>query len=549
MTFKLRTYQDQAVETIRQDWQTYTDVLAVMATGLGKTAVLLSVLHRDLGPGDRGLILAHRKELIEQPRDRMLDYYPDWQGRIGIVMADQDECDRQITVATVQTLASEKRLQRLLGNGVITHLVIDEAHHATSDTYVQIWRTLRDYNPKLKHLGVTATPLRSDGAGLRAVYQHVSYKMGIKEGVQQGWLVPPRWLAIQTGISLAGVPKNGGDYTQRKLADVYDTANCHTLVVESHQKYASGRQALAFTASVDGAYDLAAAFNAAGITAAAADANTPKPERANILRAFRNGEIAVLCNRFLYTEGLDVPEVSCIHMVAPTLSDLCYTQKLGRALRPVPGKTDALILDYAPLEARNIVMAGDVLGVEARKDAYIKDDPQEGAVLGGFTFDGKVKWLKGDPMEIVSRQLDYLDLSPWVWDRDKSGWLILPLGAAEDGIDRTLAMSPVADSMTLYLIAKRDDERYPTPYEIKTGSFEELSAWADEYAERRGQAILAAKARQWRKAPPTDKQIAYAQRLRVFEPGMSRGQVAAAITRAIAMRTLKSAGYVEAQHA
>jgi hypothetical protein len=327
---------------------------------------------------------------------------------------------------------------------------------------------------------------------------------------------------------------------------VYETSNCFELVVESHRKYAQERRALAFTSSVRGAHDLAQHFNDAGIPAAAADGTTPKPERTNILRAFRNGEIQVLCNMNLFTEGLDVPEVGCIHQVRPTQSDLVYTQMLGRALRPVPGKEDALILDYAPLEARNIVMAGDVLGVTAKKEVYIAETPEEGAVIGGFTFDGSVKWLNGSPMELISRSLDYLHASPWVWERGPDGWLILPLGTADDGVDRTLAMSPVADSMTLFLVARRPEERESSAWAIREGTFEELSAWADDYAELRGQGIIAAKARGWRRLPPSDKQIAWARRLRVWTPGMSRGATAAAITRAVTMRTLRDGGFVGA---
>ena len=137
-----------------------------------------------------------------------------------------------------------------------------------------------------------------------------------------------------------------------------------------------------------------------------------------MLAAFRRGDLDILCNCALWTEGLDVPEVSCIHQVRPTKSDSLYTQIIGRALRPVPGKVDALILDYAPLEARDIVMAGDVLGVEAKKEVYIKESEEPGEVIAGFTFDGEVKWLDGSPMELISRSLDYLNLSPWVWTKE-----------------------------------------------------------------------------------------------------------------------------------
>lgn len=548
--FQLRDYQQGAIKAVKAAWtQDHPDTLVVLATGGGKTAVFLSLLHETLKPGQRALIIAHTKELVEQPRDRLISYYPEWDGKVGVVMAENDQCDAQITVATVQTLANEKRLARLLAAGPMDYLIIDEAHHAVADTYVTLYTRLKDANPALKHLGVTATPLRTDGAGLRAVYKHVAFKAGIRELVQAGWLVPPRWLAIQTGISLAGVATvysdGGKDFSKKQLADVYETANCFELVVESHRKYADGRRALAFTTSVKGAYDLADEFNRQGIPAAAADGTTPKAERTNILNAFRKGEITVLCNMNLFTEGLDVPEVSCIHQVRPTKSDLVYTQIIGRALRPVPGKVDALILDYAPVEARNIVMAGDVLGVEAKKEVYLKETAEEGEVIGGFTFDGNVRWLNGSPMELISRSLDYLGASPWVWDKGEDGWLILPLGVGADQIERTLAMSPISDSMTLYLVGKRPDEQYPRAYKAREGTFEELTMFAEDYASKHGVLVLAQKAKAWRRQAPTEPQVRFATKLKVFKPGMSRGDVANAITRKLALRTLQHAGYIK----
>ncbi len=543
--FQLRPYQEQAITAVQEAWQRYNDVLLVVATGGGKTAIFLSLLHQGLQRGERALVLAHRQELVEQPRDRLLSYYPEWAGRIGVVMADQADCDRQITVATVQTLASEQRLQQLLQAGPIHYLIVDEAHHAVADSYVQVYQALRGRNPLLRHLGVTATPLRTDRIGLGAVYQHVAGKWGIRELVAQGWLVPPRWLAIQTGISVAGVAvrSHNGDreFSQRQLADVYETANCWELVVASHRTYAGARRALAFTTSVEGAYKLAETFRAAGIPAAAADGTTPKNERAAILAAFRRGDIQVLANMNLFTEGLDVPEVSCIHQVRPTQSDLIYTQMIGRALRPVPGKRDALILDYAPLEARNVVMAGDVLGVGVRKDAYIQDAPERGAVIGGFTYDGKVRWLNGSPMELISRSLDYMSGSAWQWDRDGSGWLILGLGRDDEGTERTLALSPVNDEMHLYVIVRAATAPGNRVDLLRRGALEDLSTWAEDYAWEHGLRVLAGKRARWRKQPPTEAQRALAERLGIHAAGLARGDLAAAITRVLAMRALRTA--------
>jgi superfamily II DNA or RNA helicase len=540
---RLRDYQQAAIAAVQRDWQAgYTDVLGVMATGGGKTAVFLALLVDELTRhhGARALIIAHRKELIEQPLHRLAQFWPEWAWRVGIVMGSRDECDRQIVVATIQTLANGRRLARVLAHGEIYYLIVDEAHHSCASSYVEVLRALRDRNPRLRHLGVTATPIRADGHGLIEVYQKTSFCYDIKPLVRAGWLVPPRWLAIQTGISLAGVAKHNGDYATRALADVYETQNCFDLVVESHMRYASERQCIAFVETVDGAYKLAETFRQAGVPAAAADGTTAKRDRGEILRDFRAGRIQVLCNVALWTEGLDVPEVSCIHQVRPTQSDALYLQMIGRALRPVPGKQDALILDYAPLEARQVVMMGDVLGVDARKDAYVKATEKPGEVIGGFTYDGSVKWLTGDPMEIISRELDYLDLSPWSWHREADGWLSLGLGKASDGIERTLAISPAAESdqRTLWGIAKREDD-HPRAYLIRQGDFQELSEAAEELIEKWANPILAAKGRRWRKEPPTMAQIEFAGRLGVYEAGISKGELAARITHALAVKAIR----------
>jgi hypothetical protein len=247
-----------------------------------------------------------------------------------------------------------------------------------------------------------------------------------------------------------------------------------------------------------------------------------------------------LCNVALWTEGLDVPQVSCIHQVRPTQSDGLYLQMIGRALRPVPGKQDALILDYAPLEARNICMAGDVLGVDARKDVYIKESEERGEVIGGFTFDGSVKWLSGDPMEIISHELNYLDISPWSWHRGEDGWLSLGLGAASDGIERTLAISPAAEDgqRSLWGIAKRPEDRRSRAYLIREGAFEDLSEAADELIDKWANATLAAKSRRWRREAATEGQVKYARRLGVWRDGMSKGECAEAITAALAVKAV-----------
>jgi hypothetical protein len=211
---------------------------------------------------------------------------------------------------------------------------------------------------------------------------------------------------------------------------------------------------------------------------------------------------------------------------------------VGRGLRTYPGKDDCLILDYAPLEVRNICMLGDVLGVEVRKDVYLKEDAEEGEVVGGFTFDGQVKWLKGDPMEIISRQLDYLDLSPFSWFR-QGGWLTLGLGKDAEEVDRTLAISPPDREgvCALWLVTK-DKEWNEKVEMLRTDTFESLSDLAQGYVDRHGSQAIIGKARQWRRQPASDKQAQFAQRLGVWRAGMSKGDCAQAITHTLALKTI-----------
>ena len=545
---KLRPYQRQTIDNVRSAWREgCQDVLVMMATGGGKTVVFLALIDELLqeNPAARILVVAHRKELIEQPAERMAEFYPHRAAQVGIVMAEQNQPDRQITIATIQTLQVERRLTELLSHGPIDYLIIDEAHHSSADGYLAVIQALKDTNPNLRHLGVTATPVRSDNNGLP--YDREAAHLGIKELVRDGFLAPPRWLAIQTGISLADVPVYGSgderDFSQKGLVDVFETDNCFELVAETHHKYATGRKAIAFVSSVAGGYRLAEIMTAAGIPAIAADGTTKKADRSKILSDFRAGHHDVLVNCALFTEGLDVPEVSCIHQVRPTKSDGLYVQMIGRALRTFPGKEDALILDYAPLDARNITMLGDVLGVDAKKEAYIEESEEEGFVIAGFTFDGSVKWLSGNPTELVSRQLDYLNMSPWKWTKPQGhvGPMALGLGPGDDQVDRSLVISAPAAIMQVWLVAKKPEDRWSKAYLVQTGNFEECSTWAEDYAEQRGNLVLARKAKKWRDTQPSEWQIKFARNLGIWTPGMSRGDCADAITAKLAIDAVKRA--------
>lgn len=544
---QLRDYQQAAIDAVRGDWfGGVRDALLVAATGAGKTQMFLRLLMDELDrTGGRALVLAHRTELIDQPLERIRHMDAAWlmrgvlsAPRVGVVQAERADYDRQLTIATVQSLATRRqigededgtptyrypRMERLLAHGPITHLVIDECHHGVADTYLRVIEQLRAAWPDLLHLGVTATPVRADGDGLAKIYGVASAKVTIADLVRAGWLVKPRWLAISTGISIEGVHSRGGDYVASELAARFDTAQGRTIITQAYQQYAAGRRAIAFTAGVAGAHDLAADFNAMGISAAAVDGTTPKDARAAILADFRAGRIQVLCNCQVLTEGFDAPGTSCILMCRPTKSDGLYIQCMGRGLRPANGKAepteDCLILDFMPEDVRNIVMAGDVLGVpKAESDAVRKlvEEQEPGEEQIGFTFDGHDFDYHGSPMEIVARQLDYLNESRLAWFppagvRKAGEALTVGLGAGNDRIERILA---IRDGV-LYGIARRqmlDGQRYE-PWEARVIDCPDAYEKAEEIAARWAAHPLSQKDSRWRFAPLTDGQARYLKSL------------------------------------
>ena len=556
---QLRDYQTEAIAQTLASWQQHTDVLGVAATGAGKTVIFIKLLTELLTPGTRGLILAHREELIEQPLERLRAVAGEWlmdgsldRPRVGRLLGSQKDYDRQLTVATVQTLSYRRKdgdqwitphLDKLLAAGPIDYLITDEAHHAISPSYLQIVEGLRNANPNMRHLGVTATPQRGDGKAMANGFTHTAFTVTIADLVRRGYLVKPTWYAITTQIDLAGVKTVAGDFQQKALADRFDTEACRQVVVAAHKEYAADRPAIAFTVSVAGAYALAEAFRQAGYTAVAADGTTDKAVRRQLLADFRAGRFQILVNCGLWTEGLDVPEIACIHLARPTRSDGLYIQMVGRGLRPVDGKSDCLILDYIPADARNVAMLGDILGCPIPRaellKSFQKDKP--GATQIGFTFDGDDFEGQGDAagasFEIVAKELHYLEASIWTWHR-RDGLLTLGCGRGADGIERILA---IRDGQ-LWAIWRNGVQQ-------PDGSWKSAGDWAarpvacddpfatsEQFAAKHATAELVAKGRGWHKAPISEGQVKWLHGLargdlkRSEIELLSRGQAAGLIT-------------------
>ncbi len=542
-TLHLRPYQKEAIGAVERDWRQHPDVLGVLPTGGGKTQVFLQLLTQSIDGSDRrGLVLAHREELIDQPLERLSRFWPDWASRSGAVQAERDECDRALTVACVPTLVKPERLRRLLEHGPIDYLVVDESQHSVASQYLTIWQALREANPQLRHLGVTATPIRTDRRGLVQVYKHVSFRYTIQDLQRQGYLVPVEFRTVETGISLASVGDEGSDFEAKALARAWECQNLFELVVESHRRWTAGRQAMAFTASVEGAHALAEAFRRAGIRADSADGTTARRKRESILRAFRAGDVEVLCNCFLYTEGLDVPEISAIHWVRPTKSQLVVTQGVGRALRPAPGKENAVVLFYSPVEIAGLATPGDILGEEQRVGAGGTVEEEEAGEGRGE----RAKLLRGDKERLLARPIELLPASPLAWHYQE-GLSTLTLGEVR-GIRRTLAILPhkrEGEYVLVAVIGKRG-QRDEVAELGRSSEFEEVTEQGAGYAETYGAQSIFARDRSWDAAPASDKQLAWLSKLGIpfGDPRrLTSGEASKLLTHTFAARTLRRSGW------
>lgn len=540
MTIEWRPYQTEMMDAIFTDWQSHNNLLAVGATGMGKTNVLWGVVDRFLTgqPGARTVVLAHRKELIEQPLARLGQFWPHLVKRAGIVMANQNECHRQIIIATVQTLGNKRdhRIKELLRYGKIDLLIIDEAHHCKSEgTYNNVIAGFKNANPELKLLGVTATPERGDKKSLTEVFEKESANIGVMRLIDEGFLCQPNVHGVKTNIDLSGVSVqgNGGsrDYNNEQLVAAVETDDCFKLVVKTHMDKIGNRPTIAFVPSVAGAYRLADMLKEKGINAIAADGTTAKDDRTDILDGFRVGKYTTLINCQLWTEGLDLPQLECCHLVRPTKSDALYLQMVGRVLRTHPGKKCADIFDYQPLGARNLDMRMIKLGLKKRRQSPFA----VGGGGGGMT--DKPLHRAGDHIEYV--MLDYFSKRKEAWTATSQGWRIVSLGKGDDSIDRSLAVSP--DGNQLWVIWRKDGERWNQARLYLQGEFETVKEQTEEFIKKYGRNTLVRADAQWRNRQPSDNQIAFGQKLRVYVNGMNAGKLSDAINEKLIMQAIKRA--------
>ncbi|MFD4786566.1 DEAD/DEAH box helicase [Streptomyces sp. NPDC058459] len=516
MSFTPRPYQLDAIEALRKGWADGRNRLAVvLPTGAGKTVVFSHLAHQMLDSlgGHRVLVIAHREELIEQAASKLLAVDP--MLRVGIVKAARDDhADADVIVASVQTLAVARRREAIRDIGLI---IVDECHHAAARTYMDVLRHFGAWDG-VPVAGFTATMTRTDG-GLAEVWQDVVFRLDILDMISDGYLCDVRGKRVTVDtLDLNKVKTRGGDLMDGQLGKALEESGALDAIAKAYLEHAANRPGVVFTPTVATAQAAADALQRVGITAAPVWGDMGRDERKATLARYTAGEVQVLTNCMVLTEGFDAPHTSCAVIARPTKSPGLYVQMVGRALRPAPGKADALVLDVLGASTRHKLasmvdltereigeetkgrslreVAEEATAAEERRQLAARVEVEEISLFGS----SQIRWLR------TTAGTWFIRLTPQAF-----------LFLVRDAETRLYRMRRWTDGAGVQ--PPRDDTARPLP---------DALAWLEQQAKvLGGSGAFVSKASRWRAGQPSPKQVGLCRRLGIAVPrGASSGDVA-----------------------
>lgn len=529
-----RDYQEAAVNAVARTVNSgYRQLYYALPTGCGKTKVMTMLIALYMRAG-RVLVIAHRKELIEQTAASIRDDIPGVD--VGIVMGEQNETWADVIVATWQSL-TPLRLEVVLQDESPRELkpgfsliLFDESHHAIAGSaYERIMQQVQQHSPMVATVGCTATPFRSDKTSMQDVLPECAFLRTIPEMQKAGWLAPLYWKAIKLNMALPtsySSVDGEKDYNQEAL---YHELSPQTQeIVAKTAPHFGSRPAMVFAINIAHAEELSRAYNLAGITSMALSANIPKAIRKDTLDAWKSGAIQCVCNVALFTEGFDYTPLlpnrnglGVVVIVAPTMSPSRYLQMVGRGTRLKPAQsdfTDCLVFDVGGntnlLETKQITLPKVM---PTLRENWITESGKPGDEDSWIAFDGKLEaeaeeeeknkkptLLRiNDPMSTswiawghnTMNDIYYTGLTSSADHRETTYAVIIP-SQRKDGLYKAYVLTERGQSWSSQEIVER------------AKPLGELMHHVNHLVAQNGAKQLLDKRRPWRKQPATDKQIA-----------------------------------------
>ncbi|KAL8859312.1 MAG: hypothetical protein Q9178_004250 [Gyalolechia marmorata] len=369
----LRDYQEECIQSVLSNLEKGHKRLGIsLATGSGKTVIFTQLIDRII-PSQHGatqtLILAHRRELVEQAARHCTIAYPTKTIDIEMGNLHASGC-ADITVASVRSLNSGDRISKF-DPARFKLVLVDEAHHIVASGYMEILRhfglnELKDnsYTPAL--VGVSATLSRFDGIRLSDAIDRIVYHKDYIDMIQQNWLSNVIFTTVQSHADVSRVKKGpSGDFQTGDLSRAVNNPETNEITVRAWLSKAAGRKStLVFCVDLAHLTALTAAFRAHNVDARFITGDTPKQTRGERLEAFKNQQYPVLLNCGVFTEGTDIPNIDCVLLARPTKSRNLLVQMIGRGMRLYAGKVNCHIIDMVASLNVGIVSTPTLFGLD-----------------------------------------------------------------------------------------------------------------------------------------------------------------------------------------
>ena len=339
---KLFDYQEDMKERIEKALRLHRSVMAQMPTGTGKTYLLTAVIDSFVSnnPKEKVWIVAHRRELVSQIDETVRKFHSYSASNTSSLLSSVKAMSIQWLMRHYDEIEEEPGM-----------IVIDEAHHALAKTYKEMWERF----PKAKFLGLTATPCRLNGKGFTDLFDVLVQSWGVPEFISKERLATYDFVSIKsdsvTQRLIDSLQKRGadGDYQNKEMDMLLNKKPSIEKLYRSLEEYGKDRKGIVYAINISHAQKITKLYQEHGVKAIAIDSKTPATERQQDIEAFKKGDIQVLVNVDIFSEGFDCPDVEFVQLARPTLSLAKYLQMVGRGLRVAKGKKNCVIIDNVGL--------------------------------------------------------------------------------------------------------------------------------------------------------------------------------------------------------
>ncbi|KAI1116893.1 P-loop containing nucleoside triphosphate hydrolase protein [Nemania sp. NC0429] len=547
----LREYQEECIQSVLTSLQHGHKRIGIsLATGSGKTVVFTQLIDR-IQPSSkhatRTLILAHRRELVEQAARHCSNAYP---GKtVEIEMGNMHSSGgADITIASIQSLTSGDRISKF-DPRTFKLVLVDEAHHIVAPGYL---RTLEHFGLHHKNegspilVGVSATFSRFDGLRLGAAIDEIVYHKDYVDMIGEKWLSDVIFTTVESTADISKVRSGAnGDFQLGELSQAVNTDQINEIIVRSWlAKAAQRKSTLVFCVDIAHVAGLTQAFRRHGIDARFITGDTPKVERSDRLDAFKAGEFQVLVNCGVFTEGTDIPNIDCVVLARPTRSRNLLVQMIGRGMRLHPGKTNCHIIDMVSSLETGIVTTPTLFGLdpsqlvdevsvdglrslksrEAAQKVRAEFTPVVNPAPSGVDGDSSVTFTEYDSvLDLISdtsgeKHIYSISNNAWV-HVGSHRYILSGLDGTYIKLEKVEKETEDQPEFVAWEIRALPKGASKSPFAkprklLQAATFTDAVHGADKYAAEKYPHLLIVRYMPWRKGPPTEGQLKFLNKLR-----------------------------------